>query len=196
VFAVSSTHAIWEQGEQIGAADLVTHHPELGWVRWSAGEGSQGPRRYDWAWMRLPYASAPGMAHWLLIRRSLSLPEEYAYYRVYAPQTTSLPELIAVAGQRWQIESAFEAAKGEVGLAPLTPAHWDQIAPLLPAERTAGRPYCQHHQILEGMLWVMTTGTSWRQLPSSFGPWETVYYRFQRWKREGLWEQIRRILLS
>lgn len=116
VFAVASTHAIWEQGQQLGAEDLVAQHPELGWVRWSAGEGSQGPRRYDWAWMRLPYTSAPTMAHWLLIRRSLSLPEEYAYYRVYGPDTTSLPELIAVAGQRWQIEVAFEAAKGEVGL--------------------------------------------------------------------------------
>lgn len=116
LFAVTSTHAIWEQGEQLGAADLVARHPELGWVRWSAGEGSQGARRYDWAWMRLPYSSASGMAHWLLIRRSLSLPEEYAYYRVYAPATTTLPELIAVAGQRWQIEVAFETAKGEVGL--------------------------------------------------------------------------------
>jgi hypothetical protein len=39
---------------------------------------------------------AAGMAHWLLIRRSLRLPEEYAYYRVYGPETTSLPELVAV----------------------------------------------------------------------------------------------------
>ena len=116
LFAVTSTRAIWEQGEQIGAADLAARHPELGWVRWSAGEGSQGPRRYDWAWMRLPYTAAAGMAHWLLVRRSLSLPEEYAYYRVYGPETTSLPELVAVAGQRWQIEVAFEGAKGEVGL--------------------------------------------------------------------------------
>jgi len=41
----------------------------------------------------------------------------------------------------------------------------------------------------------MTMGTSSRQLPSHFGPWETVYFRFQRWKRAGLWEQIRTILL-
>jgi hypothetical protein len=82
------------------------------------------------------------------------------------------------------------------GLPPLTPTHWEQIAPLLPSERTAGRPYRQHHQILDGMLWVMTTGTSWRQMPPEFGPWQTIYYRFQRWKREGLWEQIRRVLLS
>ena len=81
------------------------------------------------------------------------------------------------------------------GLPPLTPTRWEQIARLLPAERTAGRPYRNHRQILEGMLWVMTMGTSWRQVPPAFGPWQTIYYRFQRWKREGLWEQIRRILL-
>jgi transposase len=42
----------------------------------------------------------------------------------------------------------------------------------------------------------MTAGTSSRQLLSHFGPRETVYYRFQHWRREGLWEQIRAILLS
>jgi hypothetical protein len=82
------------------------------------------------------------------------------------------------------------------GLPPLTAARWERITRLLPPERTLGRPYRQHRQILDGMLWVMTAGTSWRQLPREFGPWATVYYRFQRWKREGLWEQICTILLS
>jgi transposase len=82
------------------------------------------------------------------------------------------------------------------GLPALTLAHWEQIALLLPAERTAGRPYRPHRQILEAMLWVMATGTSWRQLPLAFGPWETVYYRYQRWKREGLWAPMRTILLT
>lgn len=82
------------------------------------------------------------------------------------------------------------------GLPPLTPERWERIAPLLPSERTLGRPYRQHRQILQGMLWVMRAGTSWRQLPPAFGPWQTIYYRFQRWKRAGLWEQIRRLLLS
>jgi Putative transposase of IS4/5 family (DUF4096) len=81
------------------------------------------------------------------------------------------------------------------GLPSLTPARWERIARLLPPERTAGRPFRQHRQILEGMLWVMTAGTSWRQMPLEFGPWQTIYYRFQRWKREGLWTQIRTILL-
>jgi SRSO17 transposase len=116
VLAVTSTHTLWEQGESHTVAEVVKRHPDLGWVRLSAGEGSQGPRRYDWAWMRLPYTCPPGRARWLLIRRSLSLPEEYAYYRVSGPETTTLPELVVVAGQRWRIEAAFEDAKGEVGL--------------------------------------------------------------------------------
>ena len=82
-------------------------------------------------------------------------------------------------------------------LPPLTPAHWERIARLLPPQRPpTGRPASDHRQIIEGMLWVMHAGTSWRQMPRQFGPWQTIYSRFQRWKREGLWEQIRRILLS
>jgi putative transposase of IS4/5 family DUF4096 len=83
------------------------------------------------------------------------------------------------------------------GLPPLTAARWEQIAPLLPPQRPpTGRPASEHRQILEGMLWVMQAGTSWRQLPSAFGPWQTVYTRFLRWQREGLWAQIRCILLT
>lgn len=89
------------------------------------------------------------------------------------------------------------AALAIAGLPPLTPAHWKQIARLLPPQRPpTGRPATDHRQIIEGMLWVMHAGTSWRQMPREFGPWQTVYSRFQRWKREGLWERIRRILLS
>ena len=83
------------------------------------------------------------------------------------------------------------------GLPPLTPAHWERIARLLPPQRPpTGRPATDHRQIFEGMLWVMHAGTSWRQMPREFGPWQTIYSRLQRWKCEGLWEQIRRILLS
>jgi hypothetical protein len=61
------------------------------------------------------------------------------------------------------------------GLPPLTQPRWEQIARLLPPERTPGRPYRQHRQILDGMLWVMSAGTSWRQVPPAFGPWQTIY---------------------
>jgi len=82
------------------------------------------------------------------------------------------------------------------GLPRLTPSRWERIARLLPPQQPpTGRPASDYHQMLEGMLWVMAAGASWRQMPHAFGPWQTVYSRFQRWKRERLWEQIRRILL-
>jgi hypothetical protein len=95
-----------------------------------------------------------------------------------------------------QVSSDLPDKLALAGLPPLTPARWDRVAPLLPPEQTAGRPYRHHRRILDGRLWVMTAGTSWRQLPREFGPWETVYSGFQRWKREGLWEPIRTILRS
>ena len=86
------------------------------WTPLSAGDGSQGPRLYDWACVALPYEAAPGMAHWLLVRRSRSDPSERAYYRVHAPADTAVEAMVRVAGRRWCIEVAFEEAKGLVGL--------------------------------------------------------------------------------
>ena len=80
------------------------------------GDGTKGPRWYDWHWLPLPEPQEPGWHRWLLVRRSLSLPTELTAYMVFAPQDTTLVEVVQVAGIRWTIESSFEAAKGEVGL--------------------------------------------------------------------------------
>lgn len=65
----------------------------------------------------MPWRDAPeGMTHFLLARRSVSHPEEVAYYFVFGPPDVTLPQLALVAGTRWQVEQAFELAKGEVGL--------------------------------------------------------------------------------
>lgn len=53
---------------------------------------------------------------WLLVRRSVGDPDDLTAYAVFAPEGTTLGELARAAGSRWKIESAFEAAKGEVGL--------------------------------------------------------------------------------
>ena len=95
---------------------LIAALPADAWTRLSAGEGSQGPRWYDWACLALPYAAASGKAHWLLARRSVSDPTKLAYYRVYGPAETPVTEMVRVAGRRWTIEEGFEQAKGEVGL--------------------------------------------------------------------------------
>jgi len=101
---------------QVKAEQIVKSLPAQGWQRLSCGEGTKGPRIYDWAIAPLFRLDWPGRGHWLLARRSLAKPEELAYYVVFGPETTELGELVEVVGQRWQIEESFEIAKGEFGL--------------------------------------------------------------------------------
>jgi len=73
----------------------------------------------------------------------------------------------------------------------LTDDNWERIARLLPPQKPqTGRPNNDHRMILTGMLWVARTGSSWRDLPERFGPWETVHTRYQRWRKAGIWQQI------
>jgi transposase len=46
------------------------------------------------------------------------------------------------------------------------------------------------------MLWVMHTGAAWREVPSEFGAWQTVYSRYVRWRRDGTWGRILAVLLQ
>jgi SRSO17 transposase len=97
------------------AGALADTLPKRAWKRRSAGDGSKGPRWYEWALHRL-YRDETGWGHWLLIRRAIGAPHERAYYRVCAPAGTTLEEMVAVAGKRWAVEECFEMAKGECGL--------------------------------------------------------------------------------
>jgi SRSO17 transposase len=118
VLAVPETHQVWVQGQPQSVGLLAALLPEEAWAVLPAGEGSKGPRLYEWAWLQLPdeTEAASERAHWVLIRRSLSDHSERAYYRVYGPVTTTLAEVVRVAGSRWKIEEGYERAKGEVGL--------------------------------------------------------------------------------
>jgi SRSO17 transposase len=118
VLAVPETHVVWSQGEAQPVGLMAALLPKMAWVVLSAGEGSKGPRLYEWAWLQLPEErEAPNEhARWVLIRRSLSDPSERAYYRAYGPADTQLAELVSVAGGRWHIEEGYEQTKGEVGL--------------------------------------------------------------------------------
>ena len=44
--------------------------------------------------------------------------------------------------------------------------------------------------IVEGILWRIRTGAPWRDLPTEFGPWKTVYNQFNRWSKKGIWQKI------
>ncbi len=104
------------------------------WQRLSAGSGSKGERLYDWAWLSLRDLSTshpalapliePACDRWFLARRSLDNSEEFAYYVVFAPEHTTLAEVVRVAGMRWTIETGFEALKGEAGLDEYETRSW------------------------------------------------------------------------
>ena len=80
----------------------------------------------------------------------------------------------------------------------LTEAQWACIAPLFPGvdgERPPGRPWHGHRQIVHGILWHLHTGAPWRDLPERYGPWQTVYDRFNGWRQDGTWATILDVLL-
>jgi transposase len=76
---------------------------------------------------------------------------------------------------------------------------WTIIQPLLPAELVTprvGRPWAEHRMIINGMFWVLCSGAPWRDLPERYGPWKTVYNRFNRWSKSGVINIIFNRLLS
>jgi SRSO17 transposase len=116
VLAVSGQEYVWLGWGQRQVNTLLAALPEEGWTRLSAGDGAKGPRWSDWHWLPLAEPLEPDWRRWLLVRRSVSDPADLTAYVVFAPQRTTLEEVVRVAGTRWTIESGFEAAKGEVGL--------------------------------------------------------------------------------
>jgi SRSO17 transposase len=103
-------------GGQARADDLIAAMPARAWRRISAGAGAHGPREYDWARIPIRIGWARGRGHWLLARRSISDPDEIAYYVCYGPRRSSLADLAWTAGARWRIEECFQQAKNEAGL--------------------------------------------------------------------------------
>jgi len=74
----------------------------------------------------------------------------------------------------------------------LTEEQWTKITPLLPPHKPRrARPAKDHRTVLNGVLWVLRAGTPWwRDLPERYGPWQTVYSRFYRWQKRGIWQEL------
>src|ERR1041385_1810699 len=67
---------------------------------------------------------------------------------------------------------------------------WSKISAILKDERRAGRPGSDDRNFIEAVLWWRRTGVPWRDLPSEFGPWKTVFNRFDRWSKMGRWTRL------
>jgi len=75
-------------------------------------------------------------------------------------------------------------------------AEWAQIEALLPVPKRLGRPRTtQMRQVVNAMLYLLTTGCQWRLLPKEFPPFSTVQRFFYRWRDAGLWQTINHFLV-
>ena len=74
----------------------------------------------------------------------------------------------------------------------LTDASWAAIAPLLPPNARRGQAWRDHRAVLNAILWKLSTGTPWRDLPERYQPWQTPAARLLRWQRDGTWQRVLR----
>lgn len=79
----------------------------------------------------------------------------------------------------------------------LTDEQWARIEPLFPSSKgKRSRPFREHRQVFEGIVFRYRTGCPWRDLPDRFGPWQTVWRRHHRFSHDGTWDKILTVLLT
>src|SRR5919202_5869061 len=73
----------------------------------------------------------------------------------------------------------------------LNDEQWERLRPLLPPQKPrTGRPAKDHRTVLNGILWILRTGSPWRALPERYGSCKTVASRFYRWQKAGVWDCV------
>ena len=71
----------------------------------------------------------------------------------------------------------------------VTDAEWALIAPLLP-NKLRGVPRVDDRRVISGIFYILRTGAPWRDLPERYGLYTTVYNRYNRWAKQGVWLRI------
>lgn len=78
----------------------------------------------------------------------------------------------------------------------LTEKEWSILKPLMPTHAATGRPRADDRRTLNGILYVLSTGCRWEDLPPErYGSGKTCWLRFKTWRKEGLWNAISGTLL-
>ena len=79
----------------------------------------------------------------------------------------------------------------------LSDAQWARIEPLMPSSHgQRGRPFRDHREVVEGIIFRFRAGVPWRDLPAEFGPWQTVWKRHRKFSGDGTWDKILAKLLA
>jgi transposase len=72
----------------------------------------------------------------------------------------------------------------------ITDREWEQLVSLPSTRPQRGGRWRDHRQVLNGILFRVRSGVPWRDLLERYGPWETVYKRFARWRSNGTWTRV------
>lgn len=72
----------------------------------------------------------------------------------------------------------------------LTNEQWELIRDIFSPPARTGRPPVDRRMVVNGILWILRTGSPWRDLPVEFGKWGTVYDLFTTWNRDGTLDEI------
>jgi transposase len=78
----------------------------------------------------------------------------------------------------------------------LTDAEWRILNPLLPDRGERGPAVPEKRRTADGILWVLRTGAPWRDMPERYGNWNSVFVRFTRWSKLGVWDAVFETLAS
>jgi transposase len=90
-------------------------------------------------------------------------------------------------------EIGFRTVEREVVLdrMVLRDDQWERIAPGLPGKAgDPGRSAVDNRLFVEAVLWIVRVGAPWRDLPEFFGNWNSVFQRFRRWARRGVFDKV------
>ena len=71
----------------------------------------------------------------------------------------------------------------------LSDAEWAKIEPLMPRRRR-GAHRVDDRRVISGIVHMLRSGARWRDCPAAYGPYTTVYNRFNRWSRQGIWFEV------
>ena len=73
----------------------------------------------------------------------------------------------------------------------LSDDQWEELAPLIPLAKPGGHPRTvDMREVINGALYVLRSGCTWRMIPHDLPPWGTVWGYFRRWRKKGTWECI------
>ncbi|MBR3746290.1 MAG: IS5 family transposase, partial [Selenomonadaceae bacterium] len=78
----------------------------------------------------------------------------------------------------------------------LTDAQWSRIKFLFEERKKVGRPSLNPRMVFNGILWILKSGGRWRDLPSRYGNWNSVYHKFRQWCAQKVFEDILKAMVA